>query len=554
MKVAPGRLSSGDDDGSIDVSIRANEYKSSVLKAAFHRYYLKLPLEIQRRYHSYFSKKSTKSLSCFLSVFATVRCLFIWIFTSHSDTFSYASDAITAALQVLPLWLYVIHCFVPIDTWRDNFPFYLSTLIPRIQSTTTKSPEIKSMKYQLPPDAESLVQRDNSIGSELEQHHRPLATLQAFVIISVSLASGIELIMRSINGQCSSLYFLDIWHCNPEYSARSIPQDSALLVMIYPMLLSSVFRGISFNYCILAWFVSIASICIATFVPGNTQSVYFLVTVLCLVSLYLCHEHRLAMDSFIDLITLATTTTTAEDAPQNTRFNSNLSTFLRQSSEGIHSVSNHSNSGSGVMTGTGLTGASNPNAAAVRALLSTGSDETLPVNTKKIQGHRDSLMISKVGHSKTTAAGNTVVVNVPLKLKPGPAPAPIMSDGTPAMSLTAALEFVESTSPKGTAITLKLPSNRLSVPVSDSSVPAPVVNTHLGPIVTSAKEMRKSSVLESMGIQRQVSNTTVNTVNTVATTSVVGADGIEMEEELDPMMELKHMIANVAHDLKTVCS
>lgn len=544
MKVAPSRNSSGgDDEGSIDVSIRAHEYKSSALKSAFHPYYIRLPRDIQRRYHSYFSKKSRRTLSSFLAVFVTVRCLFIWIFTSRSNALSYASDVATTVLQVLPLWLFLVHCFVPIDTWRDIIPTCLPRILSRFQPTTYRSPEIKLMKYQLPPDAESLVQRDNSIGSELEQHNKPLAMLQAVVIVCVSFSSGLELIMRSLNGSCSSLYFLDIWHCNPEYYSRSIPQDSALLVMIYPLLLSSLFRGISFNYCILAWFISIASTCIAVFAPGNSQSVYYLVTVICLASGNLLNEHRLAVDNFIDLVTLATTTTTIEEAPQNTRFNSNLSHYLRQSSEGVHSTSNHSTSNN-IVSSEGGTGSANTNNAAVRALLATNSDETLPASTKKIQNHRDSLMVRRGSNSKFTSGGGPIVVNIPVKLKP--IPTPVAVDG-PAMSLSAALEFVETTSPKGTAITPKQPTGRMQ-----ELAPGASAGVQLGAsqLLTSAKELRKTSVLESMGIQRQISNGTVNTV----ATSVVGADGIDIEEEMDPMMELKHMIANVAHDLKTPLS
>jgi hypothetical protein len=417
MKIVPV------EDGNCHTPPPAEKRTSQKLADSFHRQaslalplFLKLPWDLQRRFYLYAANKSSSVPIVMLALFATFRCLFIWTTERPSSNlpFSYISDVVVSIFQVAPLW-----CFI---------------MLPKVTAAVSEH--------------------------ALESGERPsrrrwklLYRLQSFIVIACCASAGTELVMRVVHGTCSGFSVQSVWHCNPEISSLVVPQDSLVLTLLYPMVLSILFRGLQLQIILLGWCISVGCACTAVSLISSTQSVYCIMTaslasLLCIVEL-----ERFSVEAFLDTVAVLSVDQNGD------QFADELDSFLCPASLPVSNMRSQKQGASAVLQSNKYHGS----AFAITELNGTvGTLDTASHSEKKklqIPELNVSMLSSKSGSEKLTVDGPT------------------------------------------------------------------------------PKQQRKSAVLETIGLGSASRN--LGSIK-------------EAESAPDALLELKNMIANVAHDLKTV--
>ncbi len=75
--------------------------------------------------------------------------------------------------------------------------------------------------------------------------------------LASTLSLGVCLLARVYNGQCRSLNQVDMWSCSSEMASRALPQEHLVMLMIYPLLHSSVLKALRFEYVLASWVLAI---------------------------------------------------------------------------------------------------------------------------------------------------------------------------------------------------------------------------------------------------------------------------------------------------------
>ena len=55
------------------------------------------------------------------------------------------------------------------------------------------------------------------------------------VVVLCTLLMGFMMFVRVHGGACQSNDITKIWHCNPQATSKSLPQDFAVLLMLLPI-------------------------------------------------------------------------------------------------------------------------------------------------------------------------------------------------------------------------------------------------------------------------------------------------------------------------------
>jgi hypothetical protein len=411
----------------------AEKKTSQKLADSFHRQaslalplFLKLPWDLQRRFYLYAANKSSSVPIVLLALFATFRCLFIWTAerSSSDSSFSYISDVVVSVLQVAPLW-----CFI---------------ILPKVISTTPTVNEntLESGERYVPP---------------LRRRWKLLYRLQSFIVIACCASAGIELIMRVVHGKCRDFSVQSVWHCNPELSSLVVPQDSLVLTLLYPVVLSILFRGLQMQIVLLGWCISVGCTCTAVSISSSTQSIYCVVTaslasLLCIVEL-----ERFSVEAFLDTVAVLSVDQKGD------QFADELDSFLCPASLPVSNIRSQKQGALAVLQSNKYHGS----AFAITELNGTVGTLDTASHSEKKKLQIPELNVSMLS-SKSGSASEKLTVD-------GPTP----------------------------------------------------------------KQQRKSAVLETIGLGS-------------ASRNLVSIK--EVETAPDALLELKNMIANVAHDLKTVSS
>jgi hypothetical protein len=91
--------------------------------------------------------------------------------------------------------------------------------------------------FQLVPSLTYLTQ-ERKLNQKLRAHFNITPSLiESMIVMGTSVGFGIDLIMRASYGQCLKRGFHDVWRCNPTADVNLLPEDSALLVVLSPVIL-----------------------------------------------------------------------------------------------------------------------------------------------------------------------------------------------------------------------------------------------------------------------------------------------------------------------------
>ena len=77
--------------------------------------------------------------------------------------------------------------------------------------------------------------------------------LKQYIAMSCSIIMGYMMFTRVFAGPCESNDFTQIWHCNPQASSHSLPQDSSLMLMLLPIVQITGWSEIRIEAIIASW-------------------------------------------------------------------------------------------------------------------------------------------------------------------------------------------------------------------------------------------------------------------------------------------------------------
>jgi hypothetical protein len=115
---------------------------------------------------------------------------------------------------------------------------------------------------------------------------------ESFSTIASTFSIGICLLVRVYNGHCKSLHQTDVWNCNFEVDAHALPQEHLVILMMYPLLHSVVFKALKFEYVIASWSIAIAFVFIAIGMADATQSIAAIMIYIPLSAILLVENYR----------------------------------------------------------------------------------------------------------------------------------------------------------------------------------------------------------------------------------------------------------------------
>ena len=89
--------------------------------------------------------------------------------------------------------------------------------------------------------------------------------IKQHVIVLCTILMGFMMFVRVRGGPCESDNFSQIWHCNPQGSSKSLPQDFTILLMLLPISEASMWGEMNIESVFASWMVVILSMstCIA---------------------------------------------------------------------------------------------------------------------------------------------------------------------------------------------------------------------------------------------------------------------------------------------------
>lgn len=88
-----------------------------------------------------------------------------------------------------------------------------------------------------------------------------------------SIAIGLYLIARVMNGECQKLDQEHMWGCDSEHASHALPQDVLLCLFLVPLLYSITFKSIAMKCIFVSWLIIVSCVSIAIGISGDTQSI-----------------------------------------------------------------------------------------------------------------------------------------------------------------------------------------------------------------------------------------------------------------------------------------
>lgn len=171
-------------------------------------------------------------LQLFIYGLYLTRNIIVWAFSKHSSGLTIITNVIVSVFQVVPY----LGC---IGSWY----------VPRLK------------KFQ--------------------------ASIQYFIISGSTLAMGIELLMRSLNGPCQSLNIDHIWSCNPAHAWHSLPMDSLIILIMTPWVFICLFNVTHTLTILTSAFIMILFLLLSILLTDSFESSYAIVfgSLICLVGM-----------------------------------------------------------------------------------------------------------------------------------------------------------------------------------------------------------------------------------------------------------------------------
>jgi hypothetical protein len=101
--------------------------------------------------------------------------------------------------------------------------------------------------------------------------------IEFLLVIIGTLMNGFVLYARVSNGQCdASISLFDTQSCNPVADNGSIPPDQVLLLLITPLIVQLLARGVSIQTLVLCWVLAVLFIVASMIKVGSLNDVWSL--------------------------------------------------------------------------------------------------------------------------------------------------------------------------------------------------------------------------------------------------------------------------------------
>jgi hypothetical protein len=141
----------------------------------------------------------------------------------------------------------------------------------------------------------ALIQWIQSVGYDCPQREYLLSWTPVIEVTSALasiLSLGVCLLARVHNGQCKSLNQTYMWSCSSEMASRALPQEHLVMLMMYPLMHSSVLKALRFEYVLASWVLAIMFIFAAIGWSNATQSLPAIIIYIPLSGVILFENYR----------------------------------------------------------------------------------------------------------------------------------------------------------------------------------------------------------------------------------------------------------------------
>lgn len=112
-----------------------------------------------------------------------------------------------------------------------------------------------------------------------------------FSSLTSTLSIGLSMFARLYNGKCTNISD-QRWNCNPEYTAHALPQDHLVILMMYPLVHSIVYKALRIDCVVISWVVAIIIMFFAVWWADAVNSIPAIVVYIPLSALMLYENYR----------------------------------------------------------------------------------------------------------------------------------------------------------------------------------------------------------------------------------------------------------------------
>jgi hypothetical protein len=113
-----------------------------------------------------------------------------------------------------------------------------------------------------------------------------------FSSFASQITLSLFLLARILNGRCHSLDQLHMWSCNSEIDSRALPQEFMVILMMYPIANSIIFKNLPIIHVYVSWLASLVVIALFIGIAGATQSIPALLLYLPFSGAFLMENYR----------------------------------------------------------------------------------------------------------------------------------------------------------------------------------------------------------------------------------------------------------------------
>ena len=97
--------------------------------------------------------------------------------------------------------------------------------------------------------------------------------IKQYLLVTGSALIGFLLLLRVHTGACLSDDFTQTWHCNPQATSYSLPQDLTMLLMLLPIADSSIWGEIRIDSIFSSWAIVVLSLVVSVIYGGAYNSI-----------------------------------------------------------------------------------------------------------------------------------------------------------------------------------------------------------------------------------------------------------------------------------------
>ena len=125
-----------------------------------------------------------------------------------------------------------------------------------------------------------------------------VSMVKPYIIFLCTILMGFFMFSRVHGGVCDDTSFTQMWHCNPQATSKSLPQDFTILLMLLPISESSIWGEIHIESVFASWVVVILSMIICIIYGECYNSISTVVAYASVTSFVLYEQRRQFLSNF----------------------------------------------------------------------------------------------------------------------------------------------------------------------------------------------------------------------------------------------------------------